>query len=97
MDAHIRILVWQINVGDAFLLSWKICDGLLPGFHNFKDTQHGLSFYEFDEHQRLRAQKRWKGFLEQDEDWEQQNEETVSNQCIRRRNCSIKRGNECVA
>ena len=45
------------NVGDAFLLSWKICDGLLPGFHNFKDTQHGLSFYEFDEHQRLRAQK----------------------------------------
>ena len=57
------------NVGDAFLLSWKICDGLLPGFHNFKDTQHGLSFYEFDEHQRLRAQKRWERALEQEEDW----------------------------
>jgi class 3 adenylate cyclase len=57
------------NVGDAFLLSWKICNGLLPGFNNFKDTQHGLSFYEFDEHQRLRAQKRWETALEQDEDW----------------------------
>jgi len=25
------------NVGDAFLLSWKICDGALPGFTNFID------------------------------------------------------------
>lgn len=45
---------------------------MLPGFHNFKDTQHGLSFYEFDEHQRLRAQKRWERGLEQDEDWNNQ-------------------------
>ncbi len=44
------------NVGDAFLLSWKICDGLLPGFHDFLETQHGKNFYEFDECQRLRAQ-----------------------------------------
>ncbi|KDO16520.1 hypothetical protein SPRG_17964, partial [Saprolegnia parasitica CBS 223.65] len=26
------------NVGDAFLLSWKICDGELPGFARFSDT-----------------------------------------------------------
>ncbi|CAK4081656.1 unnamed protein product [Aphanomyces euteiches] len=26
------------NVGDAFLLSWKICDGELPGFSRFADT-----------------------------------------------------------
>ena len=57
------------NVGDAFLLSWKICDGLLPGFNNFKDTQHGPGFYDFDEHQRLRAQKKWERALEQEEDW----------------------------
>jgi len=25
------------NVGDAFLLSWKICDDLLPGFNAFED------------------------------------------------------------
>jgi hypothetical protein len=25
------------NVGDAFLLSWKICDGELPGFARFSD------------------------------------------------------------
>lgn len=25
------------NVGDAFLLSWKICDGELPGFNSFDD------------------------------------------------------------
>ena len=47
------------NVGDAFLLSWKICDGLLPGFHDFLETQHGKGFYEFDECQRLRAQHKW--------------------------------------
>ena len=29
------------NVGDAFLLTWKVCDGLLPGFHDFEETQHG--------------------------------------------------------
>ena len=57
------------NVGDAFLLSWKICDGLLPGFNNFTDTQHGKGFYEFDEHQRLRAQKKWERALEMDEDY----------------------------
>lgn len=44
------------NVGDAFLLSWKMCDGLLPGFHDFLETQHGKTFYEFDECQRLRAE-----------------------------------------
>jgi hypothetical protein len=44
------------NVGDAFLLSWKICDGLLPGFHDFLETQHGKEFYQFDECQRLRAE-----------------------------------------
>ena len=47
------------NVGDAFLLSWKICDGLLPGFHNFEDTQHGPHFYDFDECQRYRANHAW--------------------------------------
>lgn len=26
------------NVGDAFLLSWKICDGKLPGFTRFEDS-----------------------------------------------------------
>ena len=45
------------NVGDAFLLSWKICDGLLPGFNDFLETQHGKGFYDFDECQRLRAGK----------------------------------------
>jgi hypothetical protein len=44
------------NVGDAFLLSWKICDGLLPGFHDFLETQHGKEFYDFDECQRYRAE-----------------------------------------
>lgn len=48
------------NVGDAFLLSWKICDGLLPGFHEFMQTQHGKGFYEFDECQRLRAEHAWR-------------------------------------
>merc|ERR1711871_401187 len=47
------------NVGDAFLLSWKICDGRLPGFHDFLETQHGKAFYEFDECQRLRAEHKW--------------------------------------
>ena len=26
------------NVGDAFLLSWKLCDGVLLGFSDFTDT-----------------------------------------------------------
>jgi class 3 adenylate cyclase len=26
------------NVGDAFLLSWKVCDGEMDGFTNFSDT-----------------------------------------------------------
>ncbi|RHY28479.1 hypothetical protein DYB32_005943 [Aphanomyces invadans] len=26
------------NVGDAFLLSWKLCDGEMPGFARFSDT-----------------------------------------------------------
>ncbi|KAF0707063.1 Aste57867_6668 [Aphanomyces stellatus] len=26
------------NVGDAFLLSWKLCDGEMPGFARFNDT-----------------------------------------------------------
>ena len=26
------------NVGDAFLLSWKLCDGLLEGYANFTDV-----------------------------------------------------------
>jgi hypothetical protein len=47
------------NVGDAFLLTWKICDGKLPGFHDFLETQHGKGFYDFDECQRLRAEHKW--------------------------------------
>ena len=35
------------NVGDAFLVSWKVCDDLLPGFYGFED--------EPDEEARLRA------------------------------------------
>jgi len=35
------------NVGDAFLLSWKLCDGLLEGYANFVD--------EPDEETRLQA------------------------------------------
>ena len=35
------------NVGDAFLLSWKLCDGVLPGFSDFTDTA--------TEEERLRA------------------------------------------
>ena len=35
------------NVGDAFLLSWKICDDLLPGFNAFEETP--------DDNIRLRA------------------------------------------
>ena len=35
------------NVGDAFLLSWKICDDLLPGFNAFEE--------EPDDEIRLRA------------------------------------------
>merc|ERR1719230_2560413 len=35
------------NVRDAFLLSWKLCDGVLPGFTNFMDTA--------TEEERLRA------------------------------------------
>lgn len=26
------------NVGDAFLLSWKLCDGTLEGYATFLDT-----------------------------------------------------------
>ena len=35
------------NVGDAFLLSWKICDDLLPGYNAFEETPN--------EESRLRA------------------------------------------
>jgi hypothetical protein len=34
-------------VGDAFLLSWKLCDGVLEGFANFTDMP--------DEETRLQA------------------------------------------
>ena len=37
------------NVGDAFLLSWKMCDGNLPSFSSFTD--------EPNEEYRLRAKK----------------------------------------
>lgn len=39
--------IWQQQVGDAFLLSWKLCDGVLEGFSNFNDLP--------DEETRLQA------------------------------------------
>ena len=50
------------------LLTWKVCDGLLPGFHDFEETQHGGRFYEFDEVQRLRANDAWNKAREKQEE-----------------------------
>ncbi|KAJ1450093.1 hypothetical protein M885DRAFT_533256 [Pelagophyceae sp. CCMP2097] len=36
--AHCFFGMANKNVGDAFLLSWKVCDGELPGFSNFDDS-----------------------------------------------------------
>lgn len=40
MDRAIRSYYGMANknVGDAFLLSWKLCDGTLEGYANFEDT-----------------------------------------------------------
>lgn len=45
--AHLYFGMANKNVGDAFLLSWKVCDGELPGFSHFTD--------EPNEQTRLRA------------------------------------------
>ena len=37
-DTHKYYGMANKNVGDAFLLSWKICDGILEGFSNFTDV-----------------------------------------------------------